>query len=194
VTAGGLAAADARAEGLKGSQVAALLAKPLQGQGVWTMAVDGHSFAAMSEHFEALNLRIDKCPPTPEFKVESWTALRDLFDEDPIAFGELAEDERDWHTMQLRQVAAKRLAGGRVEIVIPRLTARQEAIAAARGPLRRGHADAAALVLGAAEAGSMDWARWGALPRRPRPATVINPRPIPQRPRAYDPMRIGRLR
>jgi hypothetical protein len=41
--------------------------------------------------------------------------------------------------------------------VIPRLTARQEAIAAARGQLRRGHADAAAaLVLGAAEAGSMD--------------------------------------
>lgn len=53
--------------------------------------------------------------------------------------------------MQLRQVAAKRSAGGKVEIVIPRLTARQEAQAAARGLLRRGHADAvAALVLSVA--------------------------------------------
>ena len=152
VPADGLAAADARTEELKGSEVAAKLALPVQAHGLKRMLVDGHSFAAMSEHFDNLKLKIFKCDTSHEFKMLSWGYLRDALQEDRIAFGDLPPETRDWLMMQLRQVAAKRMAGGKVELSIPRLSARQEQLAAARGQARRGHADAiAALVLAIAD-------------------------------------------
>lgn len=161
VTRGGLVAVDARSDGLRASEVADRLAAPLRAAGITSLCVDGHAFAAMSEHWEQAGVYPAQCPVTPEFKIESWTALRDLIDEDRLGLGELDPEVREWLALQFRQVAAKRTAGRKTEILIPRQTARQEAQAAARGMLRRGHADAvAAMVLAATEVGSMrreDW-------------------------------------
>jgi len=151
---------------LDGDTLAKTYTADIKAHGLSALTVDGHCYGLLVHHFKAHGARLIKCSGALEFKPESWTAMRDLLNEGRLCLGGLPASMRDRVKFQLRQVHARMLAGGKIEIGIKRHTAKQVATAASRGEDVSGHGDAiAALVLALAEAGSMNRACWNSAPR-----------------------------